>query len=71
VKTLWLVFLGIYFLSLFPAGFMALAAFSERNADLSGDAFRAMVLLGVYLVACPALLLVTKPRRVLEEEAAE
>ena len=72
MRTLWLFFLGMYILSIVPVAFMTLAAWGERNVDLSGDAWGALITLGIYLIGAPVLLLVTKPRHALKDaEAAE
>lgn len=72
MRGVWLFFLCIYLLSLIPAGFTAFAAFAQRDVDLSGDAWRATIILTIYLIGAPLLLLFTKPRHALKDkEAAE
>ena len=72
MKAIWLTVLCVYILSLVPAGFMAFAAFAQRDVDLSGDAWKATLALSVYLIGVPAFLLLTRPRRPLaDKEAAE
>ena len=62
MKVAWTIILVIYLLTIIPAGFMALAAFGERNVDLSGDAQNAFRMLAAYLIGIPVLLLIFKPR---------
>jgi hypothetical protein len=66
VKTVWTLMLGIYVLTLLPAGFLAIAAFAQTNVDQSGDARNAAITFGAYLIGFPLLLLVTKPRGVFQ-----
>ena len=69
MRRVWVAFVCLYLLSLIPAGFLAFAAFAQRDVDLSGDAWSATIGLGIYLIGLPLLLLLTKPRA--REEAAE
>jgi hypothetical protein len=61
---------GVYALTLLPVGFLAAAAFAQRNIDPSGDARNAAIAFGAYLIGFPLLLLVAKPRRPFEREGA-
>jgi len=70
MKSVWNLMLGAYLLTLLPVGFLAVAAFAQRNVDPSGDARNAAIMFGAYLIGLPVLLLITRPRRSLEREGA-
>jgi hypothetical protein len=67
MRAIWLTSVVVYLLTVLPAGFMAMAAFAQRDSDLSGDASRAAIILCVYLFVVPIVLALLRPRRAASE----